>query len=109
MGTPADEAARPVRTAALKSPAISAHGVAARPGKGPVTPGGSATESGTLPGRREYGDDTERTSHAVIRFGVALGERQWPEHIGPGRKRAAPCLLARTLAFGFPILFRAPW
>lgn len=74
-----------------------------------MTPGGSATASGTLPGRREYGDGTERTSHAVIRFGVALGERQWPEHIGPGRKRAAPCLLARTLAFGLPILFRAPW
>ncbi len=25
---------------------------------------------------REYGDGTERTSHAVTRFGVALGERQ---------------------------------
>ncbi|KPI09207.1 hypothetical protein OK074_3368 [Actinobacteria bacterium OK074] len=24
----------------------------------------------------EYGGGTERTSHAVIRFGVALGERQ---------------------------------
>lgn len=38
----------------------------------------------------EYGCGTERTSHAVIRYGVALGERQRPEHIASGRKRAAP-------------------
>src|ERR1044072_3305495 len=53
--------------------------------------GGRRRPGGPIRGRGgEYGCGTECTSYAVIRCGVALGERQRPECTASGRKRAAP-------------------
>ncbi|MDQ0962120.1 hypothetical protein QFZ66_005998 [Streptomyces sp. B4I13] len=59
-----------------------------------VPASGSGSESGSgprgCPG--EYGCGTERISHAVTRFGVALGERHRPAPIGirPEESRTMP-------------------
>ncbi|REK88631.1 hypothetical protein DY245_20335 [Streptomyces inhibens] len=83
----------------------SAENVPGRSGKGPATPSRVGCRSGG-----EYGCGTERTSHAVIRVGVALGERQGRSASRPAGKEPhhAPWLVLSRCP-PYPVPYSVPY